>query len=69
MRIVLSHFTFCNSVSNYVRRVVRALLEIKGETVYWPDEDERKQMRNRLGVKGFWHCVGIIDGTLIGLMF
>ena len=57
------------TVSNYVRRVVSALLEIKSETVHWPDKHERQQMRNRLGLKGFRHCVGIIDGTLIGLMF
>ena len=52
------------SVNNYIRRTVKALLEIKKETVYWwPDIQERESMRKRLGVKGFWHCVGIIDGT------
>ena len=34
------------SVSNYVRRCVQALHEIKDEVVGWPDELERIQMRN-----------------------
>ena len=57
------------SVDNYVRRCVKALKEIKKDVVYWPDEQERKEMRNRLSLKGFWHCVGIIDGTLVQLSF
>ena len=57
------------SVNNYVRRVVQALLEIKDVVVYWPDAEERKEMRNRLAAHGFRHVVGIIDGTLIGLDF
>ena len=57
------------SVNNYVRRCVHALQEIHDEVVYWPCEDERKEMRNRLAAYGFRHCVGIIDGTLIILDF
>ena len=57
------------SVNNYVRRCVRALLELKPEVVYWPDKDERQDMRNRLSALGFRHCVGIIDGTLVQLVF
>ena len=63
---------FCigkGSVKNYVRRVVRALSEIKDEVIYWPNELERKDMRKRLGAYGFRHCVGIIDGTLVVLEF
>ena len=57
------------SVKNYVRRVVEALHEIKDSVVYWPDCQERKEMRDRLSAYGFRHIVGIIDGTLIGLNF
>ena len=57
------------SVDNYVKRCVSALMEIKKEVVYWPDENERMEMRNRLSLKGFHHCVGIIDGTLVQLTF
>ena len=32
------------SVNNYVRRCVRALLEIKNDVVYWPSKRERKEM-------------------------
>ena len=42
---------------------------MKDKVVYWPDKKERKEMRNRLALKGFRHCVGIIDGTLIELGF
>ena len=57
------------TIKNYTRRCVKALLEMKDEIVYWPDEDERLEMRNRLSPTGFRHCVGIIDGTLMGLAF
>ena len=57
------------TIKNYCRRSVNALLEMKKETIYWPDKDERLEMRNRLSANGFRHCVGIIDGTLIGLAF
>ena len=57
------------SIKNYVRRCVLALLQMKDDVVYWPDKRERKEMRNRLSVKGFRHCVGIIDGTLVQLAF
>ena len=32
------------SVDNYVKRCIAALDEIKDQTVYWPDECERKEM-------------------------
>jgi hypothetical protein len=57
------------SVTNYVRRCVNALLELKEEIVFWPNEKERIKMRNRLALRGFRHCVGIIDGTLVELSF
>ena len=57
------------SVNNYVRRCVRALLQLKDQVVYWPDKNERNEMRQRLSALGFRHCVGIIDGTLVQLVF
>jgi hypothetical protein len=57
------------SVNNYVRRCVRALLEIKDDVIYWPDQQERDDMKARLSAYGFRHCVGIIDGTLVVLDF
>jgi hypothetical protein len=57
------------SVKNYVDRSIRALKEIKNEVVYWPDQEEREEMKTRLASTGFRHCVGIIDGTLIVLDF
>ena len=57
------------SVNNYVRRVVKALLELKKENLSWPSEDEKKEIKDRLSLKGFRHCIGIIDGTLIRLIF
>ena len=56
-------------VKNYVRRCDLALLQMKDEVVYWPDKRERKEMRNRLSLKGFRHCVGIINGALVELAF
>ena len=57
------------SVKKYVRRVIEALHGIKNEVVYWPDPQERKEMRNILSALWFRHVVGIIDGTLIEYRF
>jgi hypothetical protein len=57
------------TVNNYVKRSINALHEIKKDVVYWPDEDERQEIKNRMAVHGFRHCVGIIDGTLVVLDF
>jgi hypothetical protein len=37
--------------------------------VYWPDENERDEMKARVASTGFQHCVGIVDGTLVVLEF
>jgi hypothetical protein len=55
------------SVNNYVRRCISALHEIHNDVVYWPQAEERDEMKARLTATGFRHCVGIIDGTLIVL--
>lgn len=44
-------------------------MKLKSEVVYWPDKEEREEMRKRLTAYGFRHCVGIIDGTLVQLTF
>jgi hypothetical protein len=65
---VASHFRIGQgSVHNYVRRCVKALHEIKEEVVFWPNQEERTEMKNRLAALGFRHCIGIVDGTLIVL--
>jgi hypothetical protein len=35
-------------VNNYVKRSISALHEIKKEVVYWPDENERQEIKNRM---------------------
>ncbi len=57
------------SVGNYVKRTIRALKEIKNDVIYWPNDEEKEEMKSRLASTGFRHCVGIIDGTLIVLDF
>jgi hypothetical protein len=37
--------------------------------VYWPNAEEKEEMKTRLAATGFRHCVGIIDGTLVVLDF
>jgi hypothetical protein len=67
---VSSHFGIGKgSVKNYVRRCVRALLELKDDVVCWPTREDRDAMKSRLAAYGFRHCVGIIDGTLVLLDF
>jgi hypothetical protein len=36
------------SVSNYIKRTIKALKEIKDEVVYWPNQSERDEMKTRL---------------------
>lgn len=57
------------SVGNYVKYTIWALKEIKNKVVYWPNNEEKEQMKSRLACTGFRHCVVIIDGTLIVLDF
>jgi hypothetical protein len=57
------------SVKNYVRRCTSALHKIKDEVIYWPDQEEKNDMKSRVYSYGFCHCVGIINGTLVVLDF
>lgn len=54
------------SVKNYVRRVTKALNNLKSDVIKWPSGDDRQNLKTRIKVNyGFQKCIGIIDGTLI----
>ena len=55
------------TVGTYVTNCMNALLSIKREHVHWPNDEEKKTMKNRMSTHGFRHCIGIVDGTLIML--
>ena len=56
------------SVSNFVKRVIIAIKSLKDIIIIWPEGEEKEEMKRRIRVKhGFQNCIGIIDGTLIGL--
>jgi hypothetical protein len=56
------------TVSVYIARVVKAIKAFKNDVVHWPDAQEKENIKSRIRVKhGFQNCIGIIDGTLIGL--
>ena len=58
------------SVRNYLLRAVEAVLSLFKDTVFWPGEEERKEIRNRFREKYFFpYCVGAVDGTHLGLAF
>jgi hypothetical protein len=57
------------SIHNYVHRSIKALKEIKNNVVYWPNQEEKDAMKKQLAATGFWHCVRVIDGTLVVLDF
>ena len=51
-------------------RVVEAICSLRKSVVCWPDEEERKEIADRMLRKyGFPHCVGMGDGTLFPLAF
>ena len=44
-----------------------AILSLKEEFVTWPTEEEKEAMKSRLALEGWPDCIGIIDGTHVGL--
>lgn len=56
-----------STIQNYVLNYLKASIKLKNDVIFWPNKEERTQMKNRLTVLGFSHCVGIITGTLIVL--
>ena len=55
------------SIRNYIKNCLKAILKLQHQTIYWPSQSERDEMKQRLMATGFRHCVGIIDGTLVCL--
>ena len=55
------------TVHLYVKRVVNALLDIKDIFISWPNSEEKERMKARMALQGWPQCVGIIDGTHVGL--
>ncbi len=56
------------TVDRYVNNCVTAINSFRDEYIKWPSEEERIDIKKRIGVEfGFRDCVGFIDGTLIFL--
>ncbi len=51
-------------------RAVEAVLSLVKDTVFWPAEEEWKEMRNWFHEKySLPDCIGVIDGTHLDLAF
>lgn len=49
-------------------RVAKAICSLKSKYVYWPDEEERKEIsRAFYNTSDISNCIGVIDGTLFPL--
>jgi hypothetical protein len=56
------------SILNYVEHGVKALLSLGDCCFFWPSEEERLEISGCIRQhRGFKNCVGIIDGTHLGL--
>ena len=54
----------------YIRRVVKAIRNLRDKYLQWPDEDEKKLIAHRVNsICGLPNCVGMVDGTLFPLSF
>lgn len=51
----------------YTKRVIKAIMSVRGEWVSWPDETRRGEIGQVMRLEGFPGCVGFIDGTTIPL--
>lgn len=55
-------------VRTYVLNIAKAILSLKSELLRWSTDEEKAEMKERVGPgKGFHQCIGIIDGTLMYL--
>ena len=65
------HFGIGSGTAQLFReRALCALLSLKSQAVFWPGEEERKIISNRIMRKYlFPYCVGFADGTLLPLAF
>jgi hypothetical protein len=53
---------------NYVIRVMERILEHKDSTIFWPTEEEKREISRRICAgHRFQNCVGFIDGTMLPL--
>lgn len=56
------------SVSNYTKCCIYAILRLERKYVKWPDAEERRAIKRRVGETSFFKdCVGFINETLICL--
>ena len=52
----------------FIRRVCKALHDMKGKVIYWPSDGEKTLIKDYYGRHFHWHdCVGTIDGTCVVL--
>ena len=57
-------------VYGYLNRAISAVLNLKADTVFWPDAEECREICGQIEHKfGCPNCVGFMDGTLIPLAF
>jgi hypothetical protein len=59
------------SAEVYKERTVKAIQSLKEQTVFWPNEEECKEIAARIMRQYNWpnSCVALIDGTLFPLAF
>jgi DDE superfamily endonuclease len=58
------------TVENFKRRVVKAIMSLRKDVIFWPGEAERAQISARIEAQyKFKDCVGLMDGTLFPLRF
>lgn len=68
IKLIIDHLLEEGSVSNYTKRCIYAILQMEKKYVKWPDVNERRNIKRRIGDTSFFQgCVGFIDGTLIRL--
>jgi len=58
------------SVEIFTNRCMAAILALESDTVFWPEKDERSEIKHRIREEsGFPQCIGFIDGTLFPLEY
>ncbi len=53
----------------YTQHVVKALLSLEKQYVFWLEEEERSAISTRMATHRFPDCVGFIDGTYVVLRY
>jgi len=58
------------SVRNYLLRAIKGIMSLFNQTVFWPHEDEMKEISSYFHAKyKFAHFISVIDGMHLGLAF